>query len=657
MPGAGGQLEAELGLRGEVARELARREEALGVERVRLAVAAHRAAVGDQQPDVRVAVGARARHLEQVRATACRSPRRAAPPPRAAAVRARRLTAPRAARPRPPAGSAASRARRRSARPPPPGRRRSSRRPRRRPTAGTRAARRRCRAARRACARRSRGRARVRLGVSSGRSARAVELLVEQRGERGEGGQPVRGPLLRRGGHEQGEPGVEALQPRRGEDDGDHAAPDRMDTVLDARGLACPLPAIKARRALPRVPPGAALVVLATDPEAPIDVAAVAADAGLGAGDGAARGRLADDPAPARTLTSTQRARRPSRTFTASRESHRTCDLPPRRAAPLSRLLLVPLAACAALAAARRPRATPPCRSAATSAARCRSTRAATTAPRRAPACCCPSAASRPSRRSTASSCAGASSAPARSACGSSTATARRGPAGRERAGDAPARPLHARARSPPGCPSAPATSWPWTATARTTCTWPTRPASCRRTTSIPSSRTARRLRVPITRLAPDPFEPLVGADVEPDADGDGYGDETQDCAPADPAVQTGCGATPEPPGPVDRHAGRRRTPTTPDHAEHAATPVTETPVPVPTGTAVDAAGAEARRRPPLRRAPPARRARWPRRRRRSGARPAASAPCAASRAAASRAAACSRSRAPRAGRSPPAPA
>ena len=53
-----------------------------------------------------------------------------------------------------------------------------------------------------------------------------------------------------------------------------------MDTTLDARGLACPLPAIKARRALAGVPPGAALVVLATDPEAPIDLAAVAADAG-----------------------------------------------------------------------------------------------------------------------------------------------------------------------------------------------------------------------------------------------------------------------------------------------------------------------------------------------------------------------------------------
>jgi tRNA 2-thiouridine synthesizing protein A len=58
-------------------------------------------------------------------------------------------------------------------------------------------------------------------------------------------------------------------------------ATDRMDTTLDARGLACPLPAVKARGALARVPPGAALVVLATDPEAPIDVAAVASDAGF----------------------------------------------------------------------------------------------------------------------------------------------------------------------------------------------------------------------------------------------------------------------------------------------------------------------------------------------------------------------------------------
>ena len=52
------------------------------------------------------------------------------------------------------------------------------------------------------------------------------------------------------------------------------------ELLLDVRGLACPLPAVKARIALAAVPPGGALVVLATDPEAPIDVAAAAADAG-----------------------------------------------------------------------------------------------------------------------------------------------------------------------------------------------------------------------------------------------------------------------------------------------------------------------------------------------------------------------------------------
>ena len=53
-----------------------------------------------------------------------------------------------------------------------------------------------------------------------------------------------------------------------------------METTVDARGLACPLPAVMARRALPGGVAGGGLVVLATDPEAPIDVAAVAADAG-----------------------------------------------------------------------------------------------------------------------------------------------------------------------------------------------------------------------------------------------------------------------------------------------------------------------------------------------------------------------------------------
>jgi tRNA 2-thiouridine synthesizing protein A len=50
--------------------------------------------------------------------------------------------------------------------------------------------------------------------------------------------------------------------------------------TLDARGLHCPLPLIRARRALAELGAGETLVVLATDPEAPIDLAALAADEG-----------------------------------------------------------------------------------------------------------------------------------------------------------------------------------------------------------------------------------------------------------------------------------------------------------------------------------------------------------------------------------------
>ena len=42
---------------------------------------------------------------------------------------------------------------------------------------------------------------------------------------------------------------------------------------LDARGLKCPLPVLKARRALQGVPPGGLLRVLATDPGAVKDFA------------------------------------------------------------------------------------------------------------------------------------------------------------------------------------------------------------------------------------------------------------------------------------------------------------------------------------------------------------------------------------------------
>ena len=51
-----------------------------------------------------------------------------------------------------------------------------------------------------------------------------------------------------------------------------------MERTLDARGLACPLPFVKAKAALAGLGPDDVLVVLATDPEAPIDIAALAAD-------------------------------------------------------------------------------------------------------------------------------------------------------------------------------------------------------------------------------------------------------------------------------------------------------------------------------------------------------------------------------------------
>ena len=51
-----------------------------------------------------------------------------------------------------------------------------------------------------------------------------------------------------------------------------------MDRRLDARGLACPLPALKARAALAGLAPGDTLTVLATDPEAPVDIGALAAE-------------------------------------------------------------------------------------------------------------------------------------------------------------------------------------------------------------------------------------------------------------------------------------------------------------------------------------------------------------------------------------------
>lgn len=51
-------------------------------------------------------------------------------------------------------------------------------------------------------------------------------------------------------------------------------------TIVDARGLLCPLPLTMAKRRMAELAAGETLTVLATDPEATIDLAAWAADEG-----------------------------------------------------------------------------------------------------------------------------------------------------------------------------------------------------------------------------------------------------------------------------------------------------------------------------------------------------------------------------------------
>ena len=55
-----------------------------------------------------------------------------------------------------------------------------------------------------------------------------------------------------------------------------------MEVLVDARGLLCPVPLLRARAALSSAEPADVVVVLATDREAPIDLAALAADSGRG---------------------------------------------------------------------------------------------------------------------------------------------------------------------------------------------------------------------------------------------------------------------------------------------------------------------------------------------------------------------------------------
>lgn len=55
---------------------------------------------------------------------------------------------------------------------------------------------------------------------------------------------------------------------------------DRIDRTLDLRGLNCPLPVLKARKALAGMPAGARLELWTTDPKAPADLAELCAAAG-----------------------------------------------------------------------------------------------------------------------------------------------------------------------------------------------------------------------------------------------------------------------------------------------------------------------------------------------------------------------------------------
>ena len=51
-------------------------------------------------------------------------------------------------------------------------------------------------------------------------------------------------------------------------------------STLDVRGMTCPLPVLKANKALRALPPGATLAVLATDPAAVKDFHAYAQETG-----------------------------------------------------------------------------------------------------------------------------------------------------------------------------------------------------------------------------------------------------------------------------------------------------------------------------------------------------------------------------------------
>jgi len=54
-----------------------------------------------------------------------------------------------------------------------------------------------------------------------------------------------------------------------------------MSQVLDVRGLNCPLPVLRTKKAMKSVQKGEVLTVEATDPQAPSDIAALCEAAGF----------------------------------------------------------------------------------------------------------------------------------------------------------------------------------------------------------------------------------------------------------------------------------------------------------------------------------------------------------------------------------------
>jgi tRNA 2-thiouridine synthesizing protein A len=62
--------------------------------------------------------------------------------------------------------------------------------------------------------------------------------------------------------------------------DGTRGSMSENDIIVDARGLNCPLPVLRARKALRALAPGETLTVLATDPAAVQDMAVYCAQPG-----------------------------------------------------------------------------------------------------------------------------------------------------------------------------------------------------------------------------------------------------------------------------------------------------------------------------------------------------------------------------------------